>query len=852
MTQRFLPALLLTTFFSTACTDKAPGSGIADASVQPPNVRDMYTGGDRRDDPPVGGQNAGGAEPPPGGQNVGGDEPPPGGQGGVEPPLGGQNAGGVEPPLGGQNAGGVEPPLGGQNAGGAGGQSGDPCVDVGCPFGEVCDPSNGDCVPDAANDGIGHGCDSPQGCPEGQCITEEESGGALPGGLCAVECFGDEDCAGGLCHPSAQICLARCEIGDACRGGWTCYEIPDAGFGVCVPDCNDAGCDIGQVCDAGTGLCEDEGGLGCVSDDECGFNEVCDVGTGRCLPGDPAECFGDFDCGPGELCDAITRLCAPVGGGCIDDADCGRFEFCNAGTGACEAAPVGCASDDDCDIGELCNPASLACEPARVGCEDDLDCPFFERCDQAQGLCVPEGFGCVDDADCLEAEVCDIDFGVCLPAAECNNDFDCPIGAVCDAVTNLCVPDQSDCRASGCPGGQACNERTGLCEPGAGGGGAKGDACAGPDDCGFGLICVGFGPDVALCLGACDATQIINGCAPREICLPFDDAVPEDAACLPGDDCSPANAEAICGAPAYCVSAAPASFCATAGDVPVGGDCSPADDLGCAVGLVCEFGTCHAPCGRAGACPRGQSCIDYTARLDGVAYAFCHAECDVFAQVGCGAAETCVPATVDDRGLVVGACAGVPDGLLVHGVACVEDDQTYFGSCTGGHYCAPLEEGGNAECIGLCDVDSSANCGGPSTCVTGIFGGEFSDLGLCLGECDPFAAAGCGRGESCTFSGQIGVGDAGQPVGFCAPGDRSAAVGEPCIVDDITGGSDCAVGDLCTSIEAGDDPVCVALCDTAPGSVETCGPAFACTVGVFGSDDLGLGGNQRFGVCTAQ
>ena len=47
---------------------------------------------------------------------------------------------------------------------------------------------------------------------------------------------------------------------------------------------------------------------------------------------------------------------------------------------------------------------------------------------------------------------------------------------------------------------------------------------------------MGFGPDVALCLGACDATQIINGCAPREICLPFDDAVPEDAACLPGDD----------------------------------------------------------------------------------------------------------------------------------------------------------------------------------------------------------------------------------------------------------------------------------------------------------------------------
>jgi hypothetical protein len=94
---------------------------------------------------------------------------------------------------------------------------------------------------------IGSACTADAECGTGQCVTEAESGGALPGGLCTIrDCNYDkmDPCpAGTACRDAGnghsyclEECCATCKPNqNPCRDGWFCCGGPN---GLCVPALN--------------------------------------------------------------------------------------------------------------------------------------------------------------------------------------------------------------------------------------------------------------------------------------------------------------------------------------------------------------------------------------------------------------------------------------------------------------------------------------------------------------------------------------------------------------------------------------------------------------------------------------
>jgi hypothetical protein len=834
--QHLLYSVATVSLLASACTDSTSSGGGDAGPAGPGNIRDAMPslGGN---EVPLGGNGSGGngsGGNGTGGNGTGGNGSGGNGSGGFggkpdggEPGTGGQVQGG-EPGTGGQVQGG-EPGTGGQvqggepGTGGTGGQAGSPCDQVVCDFGEICDDRTGRCVPNVqdpcadvvceANEhceegicipdqvdpgqGIAHGCTGPEECPEGFCL-DEVANPDFPGGFCVVECGSDADCGGGLCAQvdvDFALCLAACGRPEDCREGWACIDDPAAPSAYCVPDCRVTGCGPGGVCNEQTGACD----------------------------GGAAGCTVDADCAAGQLCDAANGQCVDVGGECRRNADCSIGEICNVGTGICEAA--GCTVDIDCARDEFCNQRTGVCE-LLVECQVDGDCGFGEICD---------------------AGVCTADPNLCQV------DADCPAGELCDFATGQCVADGGFCSIDAdCPAGEVCNPRLGVCQaenPAAAG---RYDPCNAPEDCGVDLVCVQFAPGENYCLGLCDASAAIDGCLPREGCYAPDQALPNEAFCIPGNDCAAGTATDTCGAPASCFSLGHATLCVSPGNAGVGEPCDPLDPAGenCQENLVCEFGLCREACNANGTCDAGQ-CIDISAQVDDVPYSFCVATCNVFDQSGCGAGEACAVSGVN-AGAVFGECVGVPGGNLAGGDACTEDQATYWGDCEAGYLCGALFQGDPTSCIGFCDATDASLCGGNSACLPGLFDAPYQELGLCVGDCDVFGGAGCARGTTCTFSGRFGLTSGGVEgaIGFCAPGNGSLSVGDACVPDQNTGGSDCEVGSICIDVDGSGATVCTAVCEDAAGSPNTCPAGLVCATGL-GADPIGLGGSERIGLCIA-
>ena len=326
---------------------------------------------------------------------------------------------------------------------------------------------------------------------------------------------------------------------------------------------------------------------------------------------------------------------------------------------------------------------------------------------------------------------------------------------------------------------------------------------------------------------------------------------PAPGFCFPGDECAPGNEARVCDGPSTCGVNPPVSFCAPAGDVREGGECTiefdeAAADGNCRSGLYCAYGTCQPSCNRAADCGGGD-CIDFTDRLDGVDFRFCHDGCNVYAQAGCGGDDTCVLFDEDQDGNAISGC--LPDlqsGRLTQNQDCVNDGETYWGTCHAGHLCTQLNrEPEPRSCLGFCDREDQSLCTGESRCVFNVLNGL--TLGLCLGDCTPIGdESGCPGGGFCQF-GWVGTDERGDDIaaGLCAEGAQALGTGEECVVDRDTGTHDCVNGHLCVVLQQGAPPTCVRLCDDDVA----CPDGAECATGLFGGDAQGDGASESIGIC---
>lgn len=227
------------------------------------------------------------------------------------------------------------------------------CVDIGCPFGQTCNKTSGECE-----------------LPVSDCREN------------ANLCQSNERCdqATGRCLSNQVSCI------------------------------NQRACPLGQVCNAETGICQNVGT--CNANQDCEVNEQCDLDAGRCVP---KPCENSTVCGQGFVCDnnicvvgcdeqtpcPTEALCRIDPGqrvgqcitSCTQDTDCNFGRYCNnlKSPPSCDPEPP-CERDDNCRSDEICQ--DFAC--VRPPCTGDQDCDEDQVCNASSGICV--GGSCIEDA----------------------------------------------------------------------------------------------------------------------------------------------------------------------------------------------------------------------------------------------------------------------------------------------------------------------------------------------------------------------------------------------------------------------------------------------------------------------
>ena len=553
--------------------------------------------------------------------------------------------------------------------------------------------------------------------------------------------------------------------------------------------------------------------------------DVCEQ-FGDCVAPQP---FAVEDCVTGcrEQSTPGERQCV-FGAGCEDAA----IEACFAGPDLCV--------DVNCPFGQACNPDTGRCAQVNQVPACGPTCEHLAACDLIPAEAIPQ---CVGGCD---SESTPAERG-CIARSACGAILDCfggpadPCAHLLCALGQICHPDSGQCvAANGCVGvvcrpGLVCEPRSGACVAPGPDAATPGAACDGDLEC-VGGDCIteaetegalvgGFcaidcQPGLGQCPGGSSCFQGLcfdlcndgTRCRQGYVCYNRQD---EPGACFP--DCRLAG----CGPDGVCDEGT--GRCEGAdGPVELGeGDVCDAEDDTCGFGLFCES---NDGVGAAGTC---------------VAFEVC----DLSSADACGAGEACIIADID-AGSLVGACDVGESGDGTHGDACQESDADYWGDCTSGHLCSPLEEGGAAQCIGFCSQNDTGRCVGGSICTPGLLQGAPVELGLCQGDCAGAIGngVGCGRGEICALV-AIGWGPGGDEaaVGQCVASAGAGGPGAACETDPTTGVSDCANGHLCAALFEGDPDTCIELCDVDVG----------CSVGDCVADEFpfGDGTSGRFGVC---
>ena len=262
------------------------------------------------------------------------------------------------------------------------------CSSVGCPAGEICQPT-GDAV-----------------CLPSSCFCDEASASWI----CTDDCGG-----GGTCEPAEPgECDSDddCEIYSICMDG-TCTEIgcPDVWDPVCGVD----GTTYGNACEARAnhveiayaGECRDDG---CTGDRQCPVGELCLDGVCE-----------------GVDCPAIYAPVCGVDGNTYGNACSARLAHVEvAYDGECRTTTE-CTSDDDCPVGQACFDDGN-CYP--IGCPDIWD-----------PVCGVDGrtYGNACEADAARVEIAYE--GPCR-VVECDDSTDCP-------EWHLCI--DGVCEVVGCP-----------------------------------------------------------------------------------------------------------------------------------------------------------------------------------------------------------------------------------------------------------------------------------------------------------------------------------------------------------------------------------------------------------------
>lgn len=240
----------------------------------------------------------------------------------------------------------------------------DPCLQVDCESGGVCQRGTTECV-SAEVCAQDMDCVDGEVCFEESCLTEEAFCEALdcPRGVCSVverACVSAEDCAGDD---------AQCVEGEVCSEDDACIE------DLCVA--NGVTCEEGGVCLPRVGECQNA--------------EVC---------GSSADCVAGHLCVEG-VCRLESVACGPGAG----DGGCFGNQTCRYDEGSLEASceePAGCETSLDCSGERQCG-GQTCLEP--VDCQADR----FEPNDTADAAVT---FAEAATGQGLRAELCagDVDF----------------------------------------------------------------------------------------------------------------------------------------------------------------------------------------------------------------------------------------------------------------------------------------------------------------------------------------------------------------------------------------------------------------------------------------------------------
>ena len=360
----------------------------------------------------------------------------------------------------------------------------------------------------------------------------------------SAPCVLGEVCVDGMCRDEDMPC------DPACGPGTHCYA------GQCVNDCSEGSCPPGEVCDADTGECVEDGcesvtcpeGFHCELDGMGGERCVSDGGDGTCEP----------DCGPNEVC--REGICHPNLGGrddeCNGDEDCPPGFVCDT-----DVDPTICREPEDqpwcegerwdpevcCQINESCCRCDGTPEERQwcelreaigeVLCPPSCDCNFIETCSPEElVVCFEQGCNCAEPS-----------------RVDANGAFLCSDQAACQCVCGDVTY------------GRFCDtvEERAICE-------GPGDACSCAD-----RDLVGLCGDDAGCACICGDPDFGRFCSPQQ-CVP-----PAECNCETGENCEPNECACNCDASRVAV----ALFCGP-------DECEPPEPV-----CVCDDPTTWETCG---------------------------------------------------------------------------------------------------------------------------------------------------------------------------------------------------------------------------------------------------------------
>jgi MYXO-CTERM domain-containing protein len=232
------------------------------------------------------------------------------------------------------------------------------------PSAEICDGKDNDCDGKADTDAK---CPSNFGCREGACTLVCKPGEfpcpsgykcvadyCVPQRCAQVTCQGDQHC-----DEMTGKCVDRC-AGIMCNAPAMCIQ------GQCV-DCEQLGCDPGQICFGGS--CQ----VDKCANVKCGANQYCADGkcVALCLPG---------KCSDGQRC---------VAGACVEDkcatVACAHTQYCDPADGKCKSDPCDALQ---CGAGERCVSTTGKCapDPCRL-MQCPTDCWKCDTTADGKGIC---------------------------------------------------------------------------------------------------------------------------------------------------------------------------------------------------------------------------------------------------------------------------------------------------------------------------------------------------------------------------------------------------------------------------------------------------------------------------------